>query len=82
MQGFCLYIHIMQKAVKIIGVVLILFVFSVAYLLFGSGTSFEDKSKDIYIPSGTTSVDSVTSILERSDAFSNLGVLKTLISFF
>lgn len=81
MRGFCLYIHIMRRflliSTVIFGIAGILFM----YLIFGSATRFTGKSSvDIYIPTGTNSVDSVFFILEKSEALANPFVLRSMLS--
>lgn len=82
MRGFCLYIHSMRTFIKIIGVTLLLFILGLSFALFSSNTGFDDRSSvDVYISTGTKSIDSVRQILERTVALSDLTVFNILISF-
>lgn len=81
MRGFCLYIHIMLKSVRYLFVGLALIVFGLAFVLFSSGTSFDDSSVDVLIPTGTMSKDSVDAILKRKNVLAYPSVFNTLISF-
>jgi UPF0755 protein len=82
MQGFCFYFHIMQKTSIIIAIIVGAVVLIVSYALFSSGTSFTDKkSKDIYIPSGTNSLESVLTILSDSTILSKPAIFKLLAAY-